>query len=101
MFAPITQLFSFLEINKKSEYYNKKFDDLIFRLIKESKEKLNDLKNLKNLTMLDLMIKASNESEKENSLSDQEIRDNVSIFFLAGYFLLNFKYLDMKPLQMH
>jgi cytochrome P450 len=74
--------FSFLPFHKRNETNFLIMEDLYRSIIKETKLKLND-KNYKISSMLDLMIKNSND-DKENSLSDEEIRDNVSVFFLAG-----------------
>lgn len=57
---------------------NQIFNELISRLIKASKEK----KEGRDFSMLDMMVASQ---EQEEGLSDLEIRDNVSIFFLAGH----------------
>lgn len=64
--------------NPSMDESNKVFNDLIFRLIKSSKDK----KEGREFSMLDMMVASQNQEE---GLSDQEIRDNVSIFFLAGH----------------
>jgi cytochrome P450 len=53
------------------------FNDLCSRLIEESKNSQS-----KTFSMLDLMVASQN---TDDGLTDVEIRDNMSIFFLAGH----------------
>jgi cytochrome P450 len=77
------QNLSFLEFNKNLEKCNKILDKLYVELIQESKKRIIENKG-KSLSMLDMMVE-STLSDTENALSDTEIRDNLSIFFLAGH----------------
>jgi cytochrome P450 len=70
----------FLKMNKMLKRSNEILDNLYEKLINEAKNKTDFSTN----SMLDMMVQASI-SDKENSLSDTEIRDNISIFFLAGH----------------
>jgi cytochrome P450 len=83
----IHQLFfqnlSFLKFNKNLEESNNILDKLYSELIEESKKRIIEKKG-KVQSMLDMMVE-STLNDNENALSDIEIRDNLSMFFLAGH----------------
>lgn len=60
------------------------FDELLYDLIRTKKAEIEADKTSENSDLLTMMIKAANDQESGAKLSDQELRDNVSIFFLAG-----------------
>jgi cytochrome P450 len=60
------------------------FDELLYDLIKTKKAEIESDKTSENSDLLTMMIKAANDQGAGAKLSDQELRDNVSIFFLAG-----------------
>jgi cytochrome P450 len=62
----------------------KEFDDLLYDIIKTKKAEIDSQKVTGNSDLLTMMIKAAENEGTTAKLTDQELRDNMSIFFLAG-----------------
>jgi cytochrome P450 len=62
----------------------KEFDELLYDIIRQKRADLDSGKLTADSDLLSMMIQATNDSSGESKLSDLELRDNVSIFFLAG-----------------
>lgn len=60
------------------------FDELLYDIIAQKKADLESGKLSPDSDLLSMMIQATNDSSGESKMSDVELRDNVSIFFLAG-----------------
>ncbi|KAJ2960483.1 hypothetical protein NQZ79_g4096 [Umbelopsis isabellina] len=69
------------QLHKKLE----EFDELLYDIIRQKKADLESGKLSPDSDLLSMMIQATNDSSGESKLSDIELRDNVSIFFLAGH----------------
>lgn len=62
----------------------KEFDELLYDIIKTKKAEIDSQKVSANSDLLTMMIKAAESEGTTAKLTDQELRDNLSIFFLAG-----------------
>ncbi|KAG2172498.1 hypothetical protein INT44_006671 [Umbelopsis vinacea] len=63
----------------------KEFDELLYDIIRTKKAEIASQKISANSDLLTMMIKAAEGEGATAKLSDQELRDNLSIFFLAGH----------------
>jgi cytochrome P450 len=60
------------------------FNELLYDIIKTKKAEIDSQKVTGNSDLLTMMIKAAENEGATAKLTDQELRDNLSIFFLAG-----------------
>jgi cytochrome P450 len=80
---PLFNKMSFLETNKKMFQQLKIFDEYCWSMINDAKKKVQEKKNSNDSS--DNGFHSVIELMTENGLSEAEIRDNVSLFFLAGH----------------
>jgi cytochrome P450 len=65
------------QYNRKMEHHLKHYDDMIYKLIDEARNRKEDPERAK--TLLDMMI------ESEGVFDNKILRDNCSVFFVAGH----------------
>ncbi|KAL9658766.1 hypothetical protein ABK040_005921 [Willaertia magna] len=61
------------------------FDKLIYDVIDKKRKEFKENGRLSENTLLDLMIVATDSPDADYKLTNQELRDNVVLFFLAGH----------------
>eukprot|EP01080_Neovahlkampfia_damariscottae_P009458 gene9458-1664_t len=84
--AIITHNFDSLASTKETLRQLEIWQKLRSSLIEISKKKIQEKSiDNSNFSMLDMMVESLLESDEDEKLSEQEIMDNVGIFFLAGH----------------
>ncbi|KAL0490647.1 cytochrome P450 [Acrasis kona] len=85
----LSLLFPFLykvptQYNKMFWFHLNNFNSFMSNVISKSRKKIIDQSNVSHLTLLDMMV-ASQDQDTNAKLSDQELRDNAVVFFLASH----------------